>query len=357
MSRKKKKKSRKRRHIIKNTTPQKNKTLRNIENKSISYSPSINKRIMRKMTIKKKKFTLCQKNYINISNSKKKQCVFFKDPQVQTIMLQNLLSKDPIDCKKITAPKQILANCWFNVFFMCFFISDKGRKFFRYLREIMITGKNERGDKVIDDWARSAFFHFNLFIEAALQGNNLAKLMDTNQIILGLNSILKNEFPKLDEAFNPIEFYESLIHYLKYNPNHILFIDAKTINHFPHKKNTLFKKYINQNNHIPDIIIVSIDDVDSRKIKSKPIQFLIPFQSKNIKYILDSCIIRDTSQTHFAACITCNHKKYGFDGESFSRISPFKWNINKNKEWNFRSPYLTVFNFRKGLQYLFYYRI
>ena len=40
----------------------------------------------------------------------------------------------------VVAPKQLRSNCWFNVFFMVFFISDKGRSFFRHLRQTMITG-------------------------------------------------------------------------------------------------------------------------------------------------------------------------------------------------------------------------
>ena len=64
---------------------------------------------------------------------------------------------------------------------MCFFISDKGRKFFRYLRETMITGKNDKGKKVLPDWIRSTFFHLNVFIEASLQGNNLGKLFSERE--------------------------------------------------------------------------------------------------------------------------------------------------------------------------------
>ena len=56
-------------------------------------------------------------------------------------MLKNLNVKaKKINYDLILAPKQALSNCWFNVFFMTFFISDKGRKFFRYLRKSMITG-------------------------------------------------------------------------------------------------------------------------------------------------------------------------------------------------------------------------
>ena len=327
-----------------------------------SFTPSVNHRILQQKTKfrKDQKIFTCQKDYISILNetTNKRECVHFDNPKAQKIMLENLLSKDKINCQKITAPKQLLANCWFNVFFMCFFISDKGRKFFRYLREIMITGKNEKGKQVISDWVRSAFFHFNLFIEASLQGNNLGKLMDTNEIIYELSTLLKRDFPSVNEDWNPIDFYESIITYLKDDPHHILLICVEKNNFYIDQK--VLKKYKNSFGRLPNIIVILINDNISKKITNKPIEFTVPSKSSNIKYILDSAIIRDTKKTHFACCLTCNKKEYGFDGESFSRISRFKWKhniLNKNKDWKFKTPYPTVFNFKKGLQYLFYYRV
>ena len=55
-------------------------------------------------------------------------------------LLNNLKTSKNINCGDIIPPKQVLSNCWFNTFFVTFFISDKGRKFFRYLRKSMITG-------------------------------------------------------------------------------------------------------------------------------------------------------------------------------------------------------------------------
>ena len=354
--------------IILNQTPRKNITLKKRLNFSInkrsnfarSFSPSINRRILQMKTEYKKKKNIfsCQKDYIAIKN----KCVHFKTSEAQKIMLNNLLSKDTINEKKITAPKQLLANCWFNVFFMCFFISDKGRKFFRYLRQTMITGKDDKNKQVIDNWARSVFFRLNLFIEASLQGDNLGKLMNTNEIIHELATLLKRDFPDIDEEWNPIDFYESLIGYLKNDPQHILYIDADTLNQFPHKENAKrIKKYTQKYNRLPNIIVIFLDDIASRKISSKPLSFTVPSRSKHdVKYELDSAIIRDTKQAHFASCMMCNKKEYGFDGESFSRINPIKWKkklFNVDKEWKFKSPYSTVFNFRNGMQYLFYYRV
>ena len=112
----------------------KNQVKHTISNRFIHYpihfSPSINQRILQEKTENVKKQTnifSCQKDYIPIKKGGSTQtCSHFQNPIVQKIMLENLLSKDKINCHKITAPKQLLANCWFNVFFICFFISDKG---------------------------------------------------------------------------------------------------------------------------------------------------------------------------------------------------------------------------------------
>ena len=61
------------------------------------------------------------------------RCMPFNDETAQEMLLANLSSKDKINCDKIIAPKQILANCWFNTMFVTLFISDKGRKFLSFL--------------------------------------------------------------------------------------------------------------------------------------------------------------------------------------------------------------------------------
>jgi len=372
---KKTQRSRKKRiKTISNKTPQVNREIRTLVKHTVgassssphSFSPSINHKILELKTEykKDKKVFTCQKDYIKVFNGdkKKSECVHFTNPLAQKKMLENLLSKDKVNCKKITAPKQLLANCWFNVFFMCFFISDKGRKFFRYLREIMITGKDKDGKKVIDDWAHSTFFHLNLFIEASLQGDNIAKLMDTNEIIYELSTSIGQNIPKVDEAGSPLEFYESIISYLKNDPQHILIFDVDTLQQLSdegQQKNV--EKYVKSHSHFPDMILIAINVTASKKLHSKPLQITVKSTKKSsIKYELDSAIIMDTKRSHMACCITCNKKEYGFDGESFSRISPFKWKkkyLNEDKEWKFRSPVSTVFNFKNGVQYLFYYRI
>ena len=58
------------------------------------------------------------------------------------------------------APKQYHSNCWFNTMFVTFFFSDKGRKFFRFMRQLMITGEKNNGEKIPHELAK-IFFIFN----------------------------------------------------------------------------------------------------------------------------------------------------------------------------------------------------
>ena len=48
--------------------------------------------------------------------------------------------------------------------FVTFFFSDKGRKFFRFFRELMIKGIKVDGTKIEDKKMRELFFIFNLLI-------------------------------------------------------------------------------------------------------------------------------------------------------------------------------------------------
>ena len=71
------------------------------------------------------------------------KCVDYKNEEAQKIMLKllNYGGNDGINPEYVIGPAQQLSNCWLNSFFMCYFISDKGRKFFKHLRRAMITGK------------------------------------------------------------------------------------------------------------------------------------------------------------------------------------------------------------------------
>ena len=122
----------------------------------------------------------------------------------------------------------------------------------------------------------------------------------------------------------------------------------------------------NLKKHPPHMIILEVSDNSDKTsgmsgvVNNKPKTFTI----NSNKYLLDSCIIRDTSQQHFCATLTCENKEMGYDGMSFHRLVNMEWKkyINSNYIWEFEGSNNLdgtplKWNFRHGYQMLFYYRI
>lgn len=353
--------------IIPNTTPFQNKQMRREIQTSVtpflrdpySFSPAVNKALgdLHSISPNPKVFTCLQHQKVNVVKHGRKKCVHWRTKIARTTMLDNLHSKTKILCDNIIAPKQSLSNCWFNAFFMIFFISDKGRKFHRFLRETMITSILPTGEKIKPS-LQWPFFLLNKYIEASLRGqqdpSRFAKLMDTNNIIRriyhsihrGYSGIAKTRVPA-----NPLNYYLAIMEYLGKGEAEfaLSWINIYNLSYYGIIKQI---KYKIQQDNIPDILFVEYSDIATFK-KKREIHV-----SRQYKYVLDSAVLRDTKQQHFSAHITCNGRDYGFDGESFSRLAPFPWkkNINKDMQWRFAEQYNTYFNFMKGYQLLVYYR-
>ena len=353
--------------VIPNTTPHQNKLLRREIQPSAapllrdphSFSPIVNKALMdlKSISPNPKVFTCLQQRKVNIIKHGQKKCVPWRTKIARQTMLNNLLSKTKIRCDDIVAPKQSLSNCWFNSFFMIFFISDKGRKFHRFLRETMITSILPSG-KQIKPALQWPFFLLNKYIEASLRGqqdpSRFAKLMDTNNVIRriyhsihkGYSGIAKTRVPA-----NPLSYYIAIMEYLGKGEAEFALSWINSHNSSYHDIRKQIKYRIHQGN-IPDILFVEYSDMATFK-KKREINIF-----RKYKYVLDSAVLRDTKQQHFSAYITCNGRDYGFDGESFSRLAPFIWKtkINKDEQWRFAEQFNTYFNFMKGYQLLVYYR-
>ena len=290
-------------------------------------------------------------------------------------------------CQDIVAPKQAQSNCWFNSFFMVFFISDKGRKFTRYLRQIMITSTRLDASKLSSS-LKWPFFLLNKCIEASLRSVNVgdinskfAYLMDTNEIIKGIYDNLPASLKKkkryglaikTGEAHNPITYYEGIVNYLDSplkSKQRQLTMDWVTL-HMGSKTRKGFEdilsnhfNVVNRLDKIPDFFVVDFHSQISESTV-KPLELNLDFGSntgktQKVKYVLDAAVLRDTKKVHFSAYLTCNGNQYGFDGESHARMQPFKWKnkLNKNTQWRFAEEYNTFFNFKNGYQMLLYYRV
>ena len=325
--------------------------------KTNSFSPSVNKNLSQLISESPNASIYnCENDEeIQIENKEEDiECVKWDSNKAKEAMLKNIKSKR-ISFELIIAPKQINSNCWFNCFFMVFFISDKGRKFFRYLRESMIKGILPSKKKIPKNLQKS-FFMLNRFIDASLFGYNDSKLfaetMDTNKLIKNISKELKKKWSRYriyEDSNNPITYYKRITEYL--NDNEIKLFEIK--NRMPASDD--IKRFKKKTNNIPEIIITELNDnigVEKSKI----------LKLGQYKYKLDSVILRNVFATHFSAYITLNNKLYGFDGSSYSKLIKYNWKSDLNKDVNFilekkddnTEP---VFNFKNGFQFLFYYRI
>ena len=361
-----------------------------------SYSPTINDNLISLKSSTREKvigcnlkraFSLKEPLQIKIGST----CYLYSDPLAKDVFLHNLAANKHINVKKIIPPIQILSNCWFNTMFCAFFISDKGRKFFHYFRQLMIEGRTADKHKIQPHSLRDAFALLNFAIESALLGTSYAYELDTNSIIKIIHDIItshhkhrrlfstntnpfKEYIVPVDNASNPIRYYEGIIHYLHNKSIQLLSVSV-----------TIEKMHINSNSivniiqheidnghdqdqdkgHFPHIIVVEIFDGsnksegDSGKINNRPLDFKL---SKDVNYILDSCIIRDTYQNHFCAMLTCEGKEMGYDGMSFHRLVPMKWkkHLNSSTKWSFEGSVdngrTLEWSFKHGYQMLIYYR-
>jgi hypothetical protein len=246
--------------------------------------------------------------------------------------------------------------------FVTLFVSDKGRKFFHFFRQLMIEGVQSNGE-AIPLKLRNGFALLNYAIDSCLTGNKYAYILDTNAIIRNIYENIPESYKKkmpyitnIDEAGNPLRYYGSLIHYLNDKSIQLTFIQ---------NTNEKWKeKVLNEiQKHIPHIIILEFYDETNKTTlapKNKPKSFFV----KGVKYILDSCVIRDTTQQHFSATLTCDNKEMAYDGMSFHRLVPLEWKkyINSDFSWGFEGSNDSdgtslKWNFTNGYQMLIYYRV
>jgi len=368
-----------------------------------SFSPSINKQM------------ISLQSYVPnpaIYNCKKKReirvmkdngdmkCMNWKHPLAQRTMLKNLFSKEynRYTYEDINTPKQYDANCWMNAMLMVFFISDKGRKFFRHLRKSMISGRivtkktvdGEVTNMNIPKNIQWPLFMFNKYIDAVLQKKektNYSNLLNTNNIIKGLHKVIKTS--NVGKAGNPLELYTKLIEYLSNNEikikninvgegfEHEKSIELRSLNS-GEKKNTTSGKLILSNNPFaddnspPHVVILKVYDIKKGQKLKYHLPSYIYSKDKNNRIVwkLDSGYILDEDGDHFASLITFNGEQIIHDGYMKSRHVPLKWKdylLNKNVKKKWRLSYgkrddLTTnysqYSFGNSNHYaLFYYRV
>ena len=352
-----------------------------------SYSPLINRKLVvhSLKTLRPQTLKLCDDLLtINIKINNNYVCKNYNDLIVKKILLHNLRASKHLDVDRFIPPIQLLSNCWFNTMYVVFFFSDKGRKFFRFFRELMIIGRKLDNSPLSTTIAK-LFFILNLFIEASYNQTSkshifynkitsLSNKMNTNYFIYHIYKIVKKDptsinpnilinnnnkmydIPNIDEAGNPITYYEGILNYLNYNM--LKFMKHKLVS------KQVITKLIQDNFNIPDIII--IEDFQSNSVFETTYNF-IDTSNKIHNYVLDSIILTNKdhfdpkANSHFVSVLTINKKSYKYDGSSTSKLEPFNWKklINSNKNWSFKeNPRYEpeLYNFTKGYKIMFYYR-
>ena len=358
--------------LIPSSTPLQIRKLSNkIANNLSSYSPSINKDLVTLKSIPRKELYDC--NIVSAFNLNQplqigipghiygKTCYNYNTPEAKKFLLRNLAADKHIDPTKIIPPIQSQSNCWFNAMFVTFFVSNKGRKFFHFLRQLMIEGKQKDG-KIIPENIRNAFALLNFGIDACLTGNKFAYEFNTNSVIHQLYKSIpesyKQKYPyivDIDQAGNPLLYYMNIINYLNNGSINLLFIRSAD--------STWKDKVVdavNKMTHLPHIIVLEVYDDKASEFNKKPVTFTV----NEGRYSIDSAVIRDVSKQHFCATITCEGREMGYDGMSFHRLVPLEWKhkMNSDLNWKFEGTNNSdgtplEWNFMKSYQLLMYYRI
>jgi len=274
-------------------------------------------------------------------------CISVVNTKAIKFLLKSLdYSIKNIDVDKLITPLQVESNCWFNTFFVVFFLSDKGRKFSKALRHFMVTQKAPGSTQTIPSAKmRKTLMRFNLAIEASLVGHPIAYKLNTNSIFTSVVQSIPSQFkkiksamPKYKKAANPLVFYVNLMTYFKRNFG-VTGIKTASIKLREPKDNLdeESQKYIVEQGY--DLVFIEVYDQSSdRKYnKSKELKKPLKMSSGNMEYTLGGVIIRDTQKRHFCCACDINGKEYGFDGASFTRLSKFKWRrkLNTNAMWSF----------------------
>ena len=339
------------------------------KNPSDSYSPTINRELVLLKSIERnpvfncnneQAFLLKEPLQIGIpGHIYGKYCHPYNSFEAKRYLLKSLAANKHVNPDTIIPPIQSMANCWFNAMFVTLFVSDKGRKFFHFFRQLMIEGK-QKNNQLIPDKLSNGFALLNYAIDACLSGNKYAYILNTNTIIKQIFDAIPADYKShftyikdIDEAGNPVRYYLSLINYLNNKDLQVMFS--------PDSDATWRSKIIERmrtKNHVPHIIILEFFD-DDKKTTNKATSFYL----NDKKYVLDSCVIRDTSKQHFSAVLTCEKKEMAYDGMSFHRLVTMEWkkHLNSDFKWQFKGSEdngrLLTWNFTKAYQMLIYYRV
>jgi hypothetical protein len=309
-------------------------------------------------------------------------CVHYIQKEAQELLLSNLEASRKVRCSKIITPRQAQTNCWFNTMFVMFFVSDKGRKFFKYFRAMMIMGvkgeliKSRGTIEEIDSLREKAtskdvlsrelhksLFLLNLAIEACLTGNEYAYALNTNDLILEIHTAIANspggakyvgDVFKPGQLGNPFTYYSAIMSFLSDGTIRILdlYLDRNDDNTYVERVKDDIASSLNKP---PHIVMVTVIRGNNTGHLVHPKMYSV----KGLQYSLDAALVLSDDRMHWTCLLTCNEQGYAYDGGSFTRLIPFDWiknALNTSNEYRFKTYSDMTYTFDGPSQTLLYYR-
>lgn len=327
---------------------------------------------------------------IRIGDPQVKKCVPLKSKEATEHMLSSLRNPRPIDIDNVIFPIQIDSNCWFNTWFVAMFISDKGKKFTRFLREKMITG---RLAKKYGSHMKHTMKLLNLCIECSYnRGKYDTKyIINTNSVIRHLAESSVTEYksgrisPRMlrgiyfqGDAGNPADYYRNLLYHLSSPADrflmHSVMYEDDIVSYGKRVNGSIKADEIIVGNLLPDIVNIRSYTPDNEVLEDVPVVVsgvyhfgenvkIVGRDEKKINYVLDSIIVRDIGLNHFIILFTCNNICYLYDGELEEPLVKCNWKkdmIKDHKEISIKyNGMRTNFKYKlnKSMCEYFYYRV
>ena len=214
------------------------------------------------------------------------ECTYYKDPRVIEIFMKNLAKHNTVHFTDLLGPKQSNKNCWFNVGLMIHYVSDKGRKYNKYLRQYMITGELHNL-KPLHSRFRKTLFLLNIVIESILKGDLFSYVINTNDIIQRIYDDIpyKYKIYNVGENGNPFQYQLSLLNYIHGKNVRVQFYLGPTIYNSPHSIQA-------NNNHT-----LWVEVYDHMYTIDNKVPVLTDTYGHT--YVLDSVLLRDRKKKTF----------------------------------------------------------
>lgn len=302
--------------------------------------------------------------------TKKPWCADFQSAAARRAMIRAMNRR--ARSSRLVAPRQVLSNCWFNCMCMAHFVSDGGRTTTRGLRQMMITGVNPRTGEELSREKHYMMFLLNMCIQDIFLGGARGIVDNTNLFIQKMfDAVGEDMYAPAPGGFGNAGLYlETIARYMGFFPATIINMDGDAFAGGSLELSDGVAQFLMSHTAAPNALFLTLFDKKvptdmGREIWFDPDAARVhltrpPEPASALKYKLDSCIVRDLKGEHVMAFITHNGKQFAFDGETHSRMMPFKWKTRIHRVSNMTFQIAEEpqkFNFSREYRVFHYYRV